>query len=75
MIHLRLREVLQEKGFSQARLSRLADVSMNTIQTIYHHPHHDVALSTLERLARGLQVEIAELYEVLPEETEEEWAW
>lgn len=73
MIRLRLREVLHEKGITQARLSRLADVSMNTIQTIYHNPYHDVALSTLERLARGLKVEISELYEVLPDETESAW--
>jgi transcriptional regulator with XRE-family HTH domain len=73
MIRLRLREVLQEKGLSQARLSRLADVSMNTIQTIYHNPYHDVALSTLERLAIGLDVEISELYEVLSDDAEEQW--
>jgi transcriptional regulator with XRE-family HTH domain len=73
MIRLRLREILQERGISQARLARLTDVSMNTIQTIYHNPYHDVALSTLERLARGLKVEISELYEVLPDEAESAW--
>jgi len=73
MIRLRLQEVLQAKGITQARLSRLTDVSMNTIQTIYHNPYHDVALSTLERLARGLKVEVSELYEVLPDEAESAW--
>jgi DNA-binding Xre family transcriptional regulator len=46
---------------------------MNTIQTIYHNPYHDVALSTLERLAIGLDVEISELYEVLSDDAEEQW--
>lgn len=71
MIRLRLREVLEEKQVTQAKLSRLTDVSMNTIQTIYHNPYHDVALSTLERLAKGLHVDIAELYEVLPDENKQ----
>jgi DNA-binding Xre family transcriptional regulator len=68
MIRLRLKEVLTEKNITQAKLSRLTDVSMNTIQAIYHNPFHDVALSTLERLAKGLKVDVSELYEVLPDE-------
>jgi len=67
MIRLRLKEVLEEKGITQAKLSRLTDVSMNTIQTIVHNPYHDVALSTLERIAKGLKIEVSELYEVLPD--------
>ena len=67
MIRLRLKEVLEENGITQAKLSRLTDVSMNTIQTIVHNPYHDVALSTLERIAKGLKVEVSELYEVLPD--------
>lgn len=67
MIRLKLKEVLQEKSITQARLSRLTDVSMNTIQTIVHNPYHDVALSTLERIAKGLNVSVGDLYEVLPD--------
>lgn len=70
MIRLRLKEVLDKKGITQAKLSRMTDVSMNTIQTIYHNPYHDVALSTLERLAKGLQVDVSELFEVIPDATE-----
>ncbi len=72
MIRLRLKEVLQEKGITQAKLSRLTDVSMNTIQTIVHNPYHDVALSTLERIAKGLNVSVGDLYEVLPDAEETE---
>src|SRR5947207_11981044 len=70
MIRLKIKEVLQEKRVSQSKLSRLADVSLNTIQTMYHHPYHDPALSTLERIAKALHVEICDLYEVLSDETE-----
>ena len=70
MIRLRLKEVLQEKKVSQSKLSRIADVSMSTIQEIYHNPYHDAAISTLDRIAKALKVHVSDLYEVLPDETE-----
>ncbi len=71
MIRLKLKEVLQEKKISQSKLSRLADVSLNTIQAMYHDPYHDAVLSTLDRLARALNVNVCDLYEVLPDDTPE----
>ena len=68
MIRLRLKEVLAEKKMTQVKLSRITEVSMNTIQKIYHDPYHDVALSTLERLAKGLGVDVSELFEVVPDD-------
>ena len=67
MIRLRLREILSEKKLSQSKLSRMADVSLNTIQAIYHDPYRDVSMSTLEKLARALNVPVSDLYEVLPD--------
>jgi transcriptional regulator with XRE-family HTH domain len=68
MIRLRLKEVLQEKKLSQSKLSRLADVSLSTIQEMYHDPYHDPVLSTLVRLSDALHISITELYEVLPDD-------
>ena len=68
MIYLKIKEVLQEKNVSQSKLSRLADVSLNTIQAMYHNPTHDPALSTLVRIAAALKVDIHDLYEVLPDD-------
>jgi len=68
MIRLKLKEVLQEKKISQSKLSRMADVSLNTIQAIYHNPYHDAVLSTLDRLAKALGVNVCDLYEVLPDD-------
>ena len=68
MIRLRLKEVLQEKKVSQAKLSRMADVSMSTIQEMYHNPYHDAALSTLDRIANALKVKVCELYEWQPDD-------
>jgi DNA-binding Xre family transcriptional regulator len=68
MIRLRLKEVLQEKKVNQSKLSRLSDVSLNTIQAMCRNPYHDPALSTLGRIAKALKVDIGELYEVVPDE-------
>jgi DNA-binding Xre family transcriptional regulator len=68
MIRLKLKEVLQEKKISQSKLSRMADVSLNTIQAMYHNPYHDAVLSTLDRLAKALGVNVSELYEVVPDD-------
>jgi len=70
MIRLRLKEVLQEKKISQSKLSRLADVSISTIQEMYHNPYHDAVLSTLDRIAKALDVKVCDLYEVLPDDAE-----
>jgi transcriptional regulator with XRE-family HTH domain len=72
MIRLLIKEVLQERKVSQSKLSRLADVSLNTIQAMYHNPDHDPALSTLYRIATALHVDICELYEVLPDKEPED---
>ena len=68
MIRLKLKEVLQEKKISQSKLSRMADVSLNTIQAMYHNPYHDAVLSTLDRLAKALGVNVCDLYEVVPDD-------
>ncbi len=64
MIKIRLKELLDEKKMSQARLSRLADLSPNTIQAIYHEPTTDVMLSTVEKIAKALHVTLDQLLEM-----------
>jgi DNA-binding Xre family transcriptional regulator len=62
-IRLRIKEVLAEKGMSQSKLSQKAEVSLNTIQDLTHDPYRDIRLSTLDKIAQALGVEITELYE------------
>ena len=50
MVRLRLKEVLEEKNISQSKLSRMADVSLNTIQEMIHNPYHDVRINTLDKI-------------------------
>lgn len=65
MIRLKIREIIQEKQINQSRLSRLADIPINTIQSMYHNDYHDPRISTLERVARALGVSIQDLYEIV----------
>lgn len=63
MLRMRVKEVAEAKGFTMARLGRLADLNPRTMQAIYKDPYRDVAYSTLVKLAKALDVGIAELTE------------
>jgi len=70
MVRLRVKEVLQEKGMSRGKLSRLSDVALMTISRICNQPTtYSPTLNTLERIAKVLGVPIADLFEEIPEET------
>ena len=67
MIRLKIKEVAQQKGFSMSRLSRESNMAYKTIQTIWRDPYHEVTTTTLNKLARTLQVDPSELIEYIPE--------
>lgn len=71
MIRLRVKEIAQEKGLSQGRLSRLSDVDDNTIKRIYRNPTANVNTDTLNKLARALGVSVHELIDEIPDEPPE----
>jgi DNA-binding Xre family transcriptional regulator len=63
MVRLKIKEVAESKGINMSKLSRMADVSYNTMLALYHKPHHDVSLYILERIAKALGVSICDLIE------------
>ena len=67
-IRLRVKEVAKEKGISQGKLSRSADVDIKTMQKIYRHPTSIVTTETLDKLAKVLGVDASELIESVPDE-------
>jgi DNA-binding Xre family transcriptional regulator len=69
MIHLKVKEVAESKGFNMSSLSRASDVSFLTVKRIWREPYRGVNTTTLERLAKALDVSVAELFEELPEES------
>ena len=68
MIRLKIKEVAQQRGFSMSRLSRESNMAYKTIQTIWRDPYHEVTTTTLNKLARTLEVNPSELFEYIPEE-------
>jgi len=65
---LRVKEVAIEKGISLTKLSQRSEVAYNTVRRIWREPYTDVTLSTLQRLADVLKVDVNELIESVPDE-------
>ena len=70
MIRLKVKEVIQEKGMSMGKLSRASDVALITVSRMCNQPTtYSPTLDTLERIARALGVHVADLFEEVPDET------
>ena len=54
-----IKKLRQEKGISQDRLSKLADLSLNTVVNI--EAGNNPTIETLEKIAKALGVSIDEL--------------
>jgi len=63
MIRLRVKEVASQKGISMTRLSRLADTNYKTIKAIFDNPYREVTTTTLDKLAKALEVSVIDLIE------------
>jgi transcriptional regulator with XRE-family HTH domain len=68
LLRLRVKDIAQGKGVGIAKLSRLSDISYKTIQKVWRNPYHDASLSTLNRIAKVLNVPATELLEDVPED-------
>ena len=51
-----LKKLRQEKGISQDRLSKLADLSLNTVVTVESGANPNPTIETLTRIAKALNV-------------------
>lgn len=68
MIRLRVKEIAKEKGISQGKLSRIANIDENTLKRIYRNPTGIVSTDTLNKLAKALDVPVTALIEDVPDE-------
>jgi len=57
----RLRRLRKEKGLSQEKLARLANVSNNTIINIERGENNNPTTATLKKIARALGIEPKDL--------------
>ena len=68
VMRLRVKEVAKAKGFTMGKLRRTANVSHNTLRTMYKDPYKQVLSSTLDKIATALGVDVSELVESVEEE-------
>ncbi|QBD76427.1 XRE family transcriptional regulator [Ktedonosporobacter rubrisoli] len=74
MIRLKVKELAQQKGYSQGLLGRMANVDTKTMQKIYRNPTTAVVTTPiLDRLAKALKVDVSELLESIPDEEPKEF--
>jgi len=64
---LRIKEVATSKGISLTKLSQRSEVAYNTVRKVWRDPYTDVTVSTLQRLADVLGVDVNELIESVPD--------
>ena len=68
MVRLRIKEVAEAKGYNMSTLSRKSNVDFKTIKRVWRNPYYGTELNTLDKIARALEVEIADLIESLPDQ-------
>ena len=56
-----LKKIRQEKGISQDRLSKLADLSLNTVVTVESGTNPNPTIETLTRIAKALEAGVDDL--------------
>lgn len=56
-----LKKIRQDKGISQDRLSKLADLSLNTVVTVESGANPNPTIETLTKIAKALDVGIDNL--------------
>jgi len=71
MLKLRVKEVAESKGYNMSRLSRASDISFNTIKKLWQQPYSGANIATLSKIARVLDVPLAELTEEVPDQPHE----
>ena len=67
MVRLKIKEVAQQKGMSQRRLSLRSGVDINTVRKVFQHPTSIVTTETLDKFAKVLGVDASELIESVPD--------
>lgn len=58
-----LKRLREQKGISQDRLSKLADISLNTIAKLELEQSPNPTIETLQKLAKALDVNVSEIIE------------
>lgn len=72
MYRLRVKEVLKEKGVTQGRLSRGANIPPNLVSRMVNDPSYQPTYTTLKKAADFLRVSVDDLIEEVDDEKDPE---
>lgn len=61
MIRLKVKEIAEQRKISQSRLARIADLDTKTMKLVFQNGN--ITLSTLNKIARALNMHPAELFD------------
>lgn len=56
-----IKKIRQDKGISQDRLSKLADLSLNTVVTVESGANPNPTIETLMKIAKALEIGVDDL--------------
>lgn len=58
----KLKQLREQKGLSQEKLARIADISNNTVVNIESSKQTNPTIETVSKIAKALEVKIEELF-------------
>jgi len=61
IISKNIRKLRESKGISQDRLSKIADISLNTIAKLELNNTQNPTIETLQKIAKALDVKVEDL--------------
>jgi transcriptional regulator with XRE-family HTH domain len=67
---LRVKEILKQRDMSMGKLSRGADVPLNTIRRMVNDPMYNPTVATLRKVADYLGLTMDELYKEVEDDKE-----
>lgn len=68
MIRLKVKELAEQRGMSQNRLSHLAVLDIKVVRKMFREPTASFTTYALDKVARALGVPITDLLETVPDE-------
>ncbi len=68
MLRLRLKKLLDEKGITPAKFSRIADIPTTTVYRLINDSNYAPTIVTLRKVAHYFGLTVDELYEEVEDE-------
>ncbi len=61
IVYVDIKSIMEEKNISQNILSKITDLSINTIRSYYHSNIKRIDLDVISRIAKALDCEISDI--------------